>query len=197
MSSKKALIAIGAALCLAGCSSKSDLNETNLAAAVSRHLSSAPPRCIANVDWPLLTAHNPKDPFSMVTQGRALATIGLVTENPTPSSPGYVLFSLTDEGKKLLTKQEIQPDPEHFVHGAFCYGRPTLGKVSGWEPLVKVADYEGTTAHYTYTVSNAPAWAKRPEIQKAFPQLANDLSGNGQEKWPVQLVNGQWEPQSM
>ncbi|WP_175772895.1 hypothetical protein [Paraburkholderia phenazinium] len=197
MSSKKALVAIGTILSLAACSGRSDLNETNLSAAISKHLAAAPLRCVANFDWPVLTPRDARDPFSVVTQGRALAIIGFVAESPAPNPPGYVLFSLTDEGKKHLMKQEIQPDPDHFVHGAFCYGRPVLDKVSSWEPLVKVADYEGTTAQYTYTVIDAPAWSKRAEIQNAFPQIANDLSGKGRGKWPVLLVNGQWEPQPM
>ena len=131
----------------------------------------------------------------MVVEGRALAKIGLATESPV--SALYVRFSLTDDGKKLLTPQEIQPDPAHFLHGAFCYGHLVLGKVTAWETPVKVADYEGTTAHYTYRVNDVPAWAKRPELRHAFPLLASDLDGNGQGKWPVQLLNGEWLPKPM
>ncbi|WMY11304.1 hypothetical protein [Paraburkholderia phenoliruptrix] len=46
--------------------------------------------------------------------------------------------------------------------------------------------------NYLYEVDDAPAWAKQPAIQAAYPSLQHDLSGAPGDKAVLVATNDGW-----
>jgi hypothetical protein len=46
--------------------------------------------------------------------------------------------------------------------------------------------------YFTYSVPDAADWAKRRDVQKAFPVVATDMSGTFEPHEIVSLIGGQW-----
>ena len=63
-------------------------------------------------------------------------------------------------------------------YGNFCYGHRSVQSITS---STENSGQPGATTvvNYQWTFSGAPDWAKAPVMQTAFPQVANDLAGNG------------------
>lgn len=190
--------AVAITISLAACSNKSTPNEENFAAAINQKLASSPERCLPAASWP--ASSEPSDhgnPYAFYDTGIGFVKAGLATvkeEGPSASTNfrKKAIFSLTDEGKKILVREELQPYPKQET-GRFCYGKVKLTKVVKWDAPVTVGNVTSTTVYYSYAIDDVPKWAENEQLKAAYPDLAADLAGKGQATQPVALTNDGWK----
>ncbi|MGP8431908.1 hypothetical protein ACT2FY_00495 [Paraburkholderia fungorum] len=191
-------VVAGAVSSLTACSDKSAPNEANFTAAVNQKLASSPQRCLPAVSWP--ASAEPTDhgnPYAFYDAGVGFVSAGLATvkeEGPNASTNfrKKAIFSLTDEGKKILVREPFQPYPNQQT-GRFCYGNMKLTKILKWDAPVTIGSATGTTVYYAYEITDAPKWAVNEQLRAAYPDLANDAAGKGQATLPVTLTNEGWK----
>lgn len=175
---------------VAGCSSKQDLNEGNLTDALNAYYAPGPGICLHSWQFPYALSradirnaedvHN--DPVLTPVPGlEALKSAGLLVSHdaPNPASDGAVArtYVLTDPGSTAFTDA---PNSSGTVAsgsraGAFCYGHVHITRVVKWD----AASMGESTAFFNYEMSGLPEWAKRPDIQRAFPTLGRLVRGAG------------------
>jgi len=98
-------------------------------------------------------------------------------------------YDLSDKGRSAWTADTTQPG-----FGNFCYGQRNVSSVDSSTPNSGEPGAT-TTVNYHYTFSSAPDWAKAPETQNAFPQLATALAGGSATATLVDTNSG-WQVQA-
>jgi len=192
------VVSIAAVSSLTACSNSSTANEENFSAVVTQKLASDPDRCLPASSWP--ASSEPSDqgnPYGFYDAGVAFVSAGMATvreEGPNASTNfrKKAIFSLTDEGKKLLLPEQYQPYPNQRT-GRFCYGKAKLTKVLRWDQPVTMGGSTGTTVYYSYEITNPAKWASNKQLLAAYQDLARDMSGRGQGTLPVVLTNEGWK----
>jgi hypothetical protein len=201
------LLAIAALSTFAGCSSKKDLNEGNLTDALNAYYAPGPGICLHSwqFPYPLSRAdirnsedvHN--DPVLTPVPGlEALKSAGLLVSHdaPNPASDGAVArtYILTDAGSAALTDAVGSSGTvaSGSRTGGFCYGHVHITRVVKWD----AASMGESTAYFNYEMDGLPEWAKRPDIQRAFPTLGRLVRGAGTGKTSsvvMRLTTAGWE----
>ena len=59
----------------------------------------------------------------------------------------------------------------------FCYGHREVTSIGGFTPITVVDGFKETTVTYSYTMKEVPVWALGNDVQAAFPDLAQAISG--------------------
>jgi hypothetical protein len=54
----------------------------------------------------------------------------------------------------------------------FCYGHRTVTAIESFTPPAQANGFPETRVTYRYTLQDVPIWAKTPEVQAAFPEMA-------------------------
>jgi hypothetical protein len=183
---------------LVACSNKSTPNEDNFTAAINQKLASSPERCLPAASWP--ASSEPSDhgnPYAFYDAGIAFVAAGLanVKEEGPNASTNFrkkAIFSLTDEGKKIFVREQLQPYPNQET-GRFCYGKVKLTKVVKWDAPITVGNVTNTTVYYSYELNDVPKWAENEQLRSAYQDLATDVSGKGQATQSVLLTNEGWQ----
>ena len=80
-----------------------------------------------------------------------------------------------------------------------CWGKKALDKIVKWEGPMKFGDYQEAGITYTYKVNNVADWAKKPEVQAAFPVVKSILDGAGskESKHAIKLTSQGWEAKGL
>ncbi len=82
--------------------------------------------------------------------------------------------------------------PRH-EEGLF-WGKQTLDKVVKWQGPMKFCEYQEAVVFYTDKLEQVPDWAKKPEMQAAFPAVKQTLDSAGVEQQIVlDLSSKGWE----
>ncbi len=193
--------ALVAAFC--GCGDPKKPSDSNFEKAIDQHLVKQDGACVA------MTGGFPSDvPDSQLRfhhdDGlKALAKAGLLrssrtvaksrdmfgeSTNPEPMTR----YELTDEGKKYLRQSK----------GGFfgsttqlCYGQEKVDAVVKWTEPANLGPVTMTEVTYTYKLADVAGWAKRPDVQAAFPGIQREMSGQSteQRRADLQLTNKGWE----
>ena len=58
----------------------------------------------------------------------------------------------------------------------FCYGHRTVTAIDSFTPPAQANGFPETRVTYRYTITDVPVWAKTPEVQAAFPEMAKATS---------------------
>jgi hypothetical protein len=200
---KLLLIPVAGLAIFSACNSTRKPNAANFTAAIDQYLDRHGQVCaLVGPQFPVDVPRSRLDDSS----GRgakltALQRAGLVSETDTtavvhglldslrgPSPPQPVRhYALTSEGQKYL----------QLVSGAviptsgFCYGQKIVDSITHWT----VGSPSAAEVTYTYHIVNLAAWAQRPEIQQAFPDVQATISGASEAKQVVglQLTDKGWE----
>ncbi|WP_439890863.1 hypothetical protein ACS7SF_17140 [Ralstonia sp. 25C] len=134
----------------------------------------------------------------------ALEAIGLVTSiNMEPASTqqsrnwsGVRRYLLTDAAKPFVRERKYQrPFSSKTAKEAdLCWGRQSLVKIVRWEGPIAFGGDEELTVFYTYRIDDLEDWARRPEIQAAFPLVKTAIDRAGLAIWrhPVKLKDLGW-----
>ena len=80
-----------------------------------------------------------------------------------------------------------------------CWGKKALDKIVKWEGPMKFGDYQEAGITYTYKVNNLADWAKKPDVQAAFPFVKSILDGAGskESKHAIKLTSQGWEAKGL
>jgi hypothetical protein len=186
-------------LALAGCGSKQDANKSNFQSAIQDYLDTKKGICV------MLPAK--EVPFTLQKTGgmnfinepekaTALVSAGLLSAKDTEVKAAFgnqmvagIQYSLTDDGKKYLVKGAAG---NLGNWDAFCGGKYKVKEV---ENFTQPADMFGTKisqVNFLYEVDDAPAWAKQPALQAAYPSVQHDLSGTPGDKAVLVATNDGW-----
>ena len=208
-------------LTLAACGSKTDANEKNFGAAMTQYFDKKGNLCISTNRWPVdLTETDFRLKSFSINQMTALEAVGLAkgedteidvmsyNNKPTGRTTKIKRYTLTDAAKPFMQERDTKDvDVAFFDSKAekakrqidLCWGKKALDKIVKWEGQMKLGDYQEATVTYTYKVNNLADWAKKPEIQVAFPAVKNFLDGVGKKetKHGVKLTSLGWEARGL
>jgi len=203
-------------LALAGCGGKQDANAKNFAGAISQALEKGNELCLglSIKQWPVKVWMDAPDDGRPDAVGElaALDAADLVKGgsitmegkkdyfgNPTRMMIRVKSYELTAMGKRYFVEKGSsgfdRDGRETSRTGDFCYGKGKLGSVVRWEgPQTEAAGLQNALVVYTYDVEGLPDWAKRGDIQKAFPSVARVVGGIGKTRFEqtVWLTSDGW-----
>ena len=199
------------ALCLtvtfiSGCGSKMDANGKNFRAALETYFEQDGQLCLAHFEtWPVEVN---ADPFWKDRKIRiqALVDAGIASHLGTETRTGILgkqtvsRYQLTDLGRTHFRKAEntqaaTTPEATKEEVGELCYGKITLDEVVKWEGPMENGKYQEAIVIYRYKIENLADWAKKPEVQTAFPDVGNIIAGNQKNELrkKVKLTSEGWE----
>jgi hypothetical protein len=113
---------------------------------------------------------------------------GLMDALRGPSPPQQVHhYALTTEGQKYVQQVSGAVTPI----SSFCYGQKTVDSITHWT----IGSQSEAEVTYAYRIVNLAAWAQRPEVQQAFPDIQATLSGASKMEQIVglRLTDKGWE----
>ena len=181
-----------ALLLFAGCKKTAD-NSVNYRSAINAYYS-AHPSCLWTESHQFPVQVGTHDDKARMYD--ALYDQGLLTRVATDKKKLFGLvdkeentYDLADKGRGAWT-----PDPNQPGYGNFCYGSRSVSSIDSSTPNEGHTG-DTTVVNYHWSFSGAPDWAKAQETQTAFPSVATNLAGNGQDtKTLVDTMNG-WQLQ--
>lgn len=196
-------ISLAITFLLTACNSASKPSTANFKAAIDRYLATHGKVCISvggrfPIDVPV-SGHNALHD----TSGRftALKRAGLVSATDTTAVVQSLADSLSLSPRKPEPVKRYTPSSEgqEFFQtvvtdsgrtDGFCYGQKQVDSIVKWRDSSSQVE-----VIYTYKVANLAAWAKRPEMQQAFPAITTVLSGASRdsEAAGLQLTSRGWQ----
>ena len=185
---------------LVACNDTRKPTSANLTAAVNQYLNHHGQAC--TLIGPQFPVDIPRSQQSTIeAKLSALQHAGLVSETDTtavvhglmdalrgPSPPQQVHhYALTAEGEKYIQQVSGAVTPI----SSFCYGQKTVDSITHWT----IGSQSEAEATYAYRIVNLAAWAQRPEVQQAFPDIQATLSGASRTEQVVglHLTDRGWE----
>ena len=210
------LAAIGA-ISLAACGAKTDATEKNFHAAMTQYFDKKGDLCLNSIRWPVDVTemdrrlHTSSESQMLALESAGLA-IGVETEidiqdfmgsKSTGAKAKVTRYNLTDAAKPFTqekTLDSIGLNGKVTVKQVnLCWGKKGIDKIVKWEGPMKFGDYQEAGITYLYKVNNAADWARKPEIQTAFPYIKNVLDGAGtkESKHAVKLTSQGWEAKGL
>ncbi|MEI9979927.1 MAG: hypothetical protein WDN23_13200 [Edaphobacter sp.] len=194
------LIAVVALVLFSACNEGGKATSENFTTAINRYLEYHGRVC--TVIGPQFPVDIPRSQQSSISgKLSALHHAGLVSETDTtvvvhglmdalrgPSPPQPVRhYALTAEGEKYI--QEVSGAVTST--SSFCYGQKTVDSITHWT----MGSQSAAEATYTYRIVNLAAWAQRPDVQQAFPDIQATLSGTTKTEQIIglQLTDRGWE----
>ena len=185
---------------LVACNDTRKPTNANLAAAVNQYLNHHGQAC--TLIGPPFPIDIPRSQQSTIdAKLSALQHAGLVSETDTtavvhglmdalrgPLPPQQVHhYALTAEGEKYIQQVSGAVTPI----SSFCYGQKTVDSITHWT----IGSQSEAEATYAYRIVNLAAWAQRPEVQQAFPDIQATLSGASKIEQVVglHLTDRGWE----
>ena len=185
---------------LVACNDTRKPTNANLTAAVNQYLNHHGQAC--TLIGPQFPIDIPRSQQSTIdAKLSALQHAGLVSEIDTtavvhglmdalrgPSPPQQVHhYALTTEGQKYVQQVSGAVTPI----SSFCYGQKTVDSITHW---TRGSQSEAEVT-YAYRIVNLAAWAQRPEVQQAFPDIQATLSGASKMEQIVglRLADKGWE----
>ncbi len=154
-----AVPAVVAALLLAGCHSKTSATPDNFIKALNAHY-------LDHAEC--LMPDAPRFPFETsdpekLRQMDSLVKAQLLTVAK-ETSIHVSRYTPTTTGARVVPR--------------FCYGHRNITGIDSFTPpVVAKGGFPETQVTYRYTLEDVPVWAKTPEVQAAFPEMAKASSG--------------------
>jgi len=75
----------------------------------------------------------------------------------------------------------------------FCYGHREITSIDSFTPPAVANGFNETTVTYHYAMKEIPVWAKTPEVQAAFPDMALATSGQASGKATLAQTPAGWQ----
>ncbi len=185
----------GIALLLAGGCKKTADNTSNYKAAIDAFYS-AHPACLWDTPQKFPVQVDASD-NSKTSRYDALFDQGLLTRTTGEkkvlivASKQVTNYDLSDKGRSAWTADITQPG-----YGNFCYGHRSVSSIDSSTPN-NGQPGATTQVSYRYSFSGAPGWAQAAETQNAFPEVKNDLAGNGTGTATLQDTSNGWQVTQM
>lgn len=174
------------AILLAGCGSKTDVNEKNFSEAIKQSLDKRGYMCFQRTGGENIDRLNS-------SRKAALESAGLAKNEGKH-------YALTDTAKPFVREVEIHDyswgvDVHQGTAPALCWGKMSLDKIVKWEGPAPLKDHQVVTVKLLYKIEDLADWAKKPEIQTAFPETKELIESAGKKEFPLKLklTNIGWE----
>jgi hypothetical protein len=88
-------------------------------------------------------------------------------------------YTVTDAGARFAPK--------------FCYGHREVTSIDSFTPPAVANGFNQTAITYHYEMKEVPVWAKTPEVQAAFPEMAQATSGQSTGKATLGQTPAGWQ----
>jgi hypothetical protein len=75
----------------------------------------------------------------------------------------------------------------------FCYGHREITSIDRFTPPAVANGFNETTVVYKYSMKEVPVWARTPEVQAAFPDMALATSGEATGKATLAQTPVGWQ----
>jgi hypothetical protein len=201
------VVSIAGLLFLTTCNNAKKPSDANFTNAIDQYLAKHGEACtVLNRQFPLdVPKREQKDQYGIGPKLAALEQAGLLRGGDTtavvhgmldalqgPTRPQPVRhYDLTAEGGKYFRE----------LSGGFgqttglCYGRKQVDSIVKWTEPMTMGAYSQTEVTYTYKIVDLAAWAERPEVQRAFPDIQTDIAGQSKaaQTAGLRLTNNGWE----
>jgi hypothetical protein len=128
---------------------------------------------------------------------------------PTPPRFPYETSDreLTKQFDSLIKAQLLTKTEEMSIHASrytpttagvrfaprFCFGHRTITSIDSFTPPAQANGFPETRITYHYAMQDVPVWAKTPEVQAAFPAMANSVSGQATGKATLAGTLAGWQ----
>lgn len=113
------------------------------------------------------------DPEQNKRELEALAAAGLVSRHPDTPNPSLIEYRLTPEGEAAYRTYRNSLGSEG---GALCFGTPHVEKIVRYSEPADLFGQQVSEVTYRYTLQEVATWAEDPDLQRAFPHLAEVLA---------------------
>lgn len=198
---------IAGLLFLAACNNAKKPSAANFTNAINQYLAKHGEACtVLNRQFPFdVPKREQKEQYRIGPKLAALEQAGLLSgsdttavvhgmldalQGPTPPQP-VRHYELTAEGGKYFRE----------LSGGFgqttgiCYGRKQVDSIIKWTEPATISVYSQTEVTYTYKIADLAAWAERPEVQRAFPDIQTEIAGQSKsvQTAGLRLTNKGWE----
>ena len=80
----------------------------------------------------------------------------------------------------------------HFAPN-FCYGHRKVTAIDSFTPPIPAHGFPETSVTYRYTIQDVPVWAKTPEVQAAFPEMAHAISSESTAQATLAQTLAGWQ----
>jgi hypothetical protein len=91
------------------------------------------------------------------------------------------LLDKTEEMSIHVSRYTVTPTGARYAP-RFCYGHREVTSIDSFTPPAPANGFTETTVVYHYVMNDVPVWAKTPEVQAAFPEMAKATSGQATGK---------------
>ncbi len=194
---KKFVLMLLVLVMVVGCSKKS-ANERNFSAAMKQYFEKKGDVCINSVGVDKEFSKN----FNYFKKELdVLVAVGLVKveefEKTTPSYFGrqqsvkMERFSFTDAAKPFIKESS---NPFLGKTKDLCWAKKSLDKIVKWNEPIKLGEYQSVNVVYKYKLNNIVDWAKKPEVQEAFPAIKRAIEDESKNhEHGLHLTNEGWE----
>lgn len=182
-------------LALAGCSDPKAASEKNFKKAIQSYLDTAYPRCYFASNFPTVKSewnfNNSNGVLEALAGAGLLAKKEIQQEEKNIFGPGSHMvtklsYDLTTEGKKYYKSGAVK-NLRGESTGGFCAGKATVKSVGQYSEPAEMMGLKISRVNYEYTVSDLPAWASSPDIQKNVHGIKADLDS---QTTPLKKVEG-------
>lgn len=201
------LISMTSLLLLIGCSNVRQPNDANFAKAINAYLMKHGEACTVidrqfPVDVPR-TEH--KEQFGIGLEMEALEQASLVQATDTTAVVHGMLDSLRGSTPpQLVRRYQLKAEGQKYFRQiagtlgqprGFCYGQKSVDSIVKWTEPATLGTASHTEVTYTYKIVDLAAWAERPDVQKAFPDIRTNVNGASKatELAGLQLTSRGWE----
>lgn len=214
------ILAVFGSVVLVGCGSKTDANEKNFGAAMTQYFDKKGDLCLNTKRWPIDLSEMDLRLQKTLQSGSAnqmaaLEAAGLVKSEdaevdimgimgkPTGAKARIKRYTLTDAAKPFAQEKDVASiglnGKTTEKQTDLCWGKKALDKIVKWEGPMKLGDYQEASVTYTYKIANSADWAKKPDVQAAFPFVKSVLDGAGSKefKHAIKLTNQGWEAKGL
>ena len=75
----------------------------------------------------------------------------------------------------------------------FCYGHREVTSIDSFTPPAKAHGFPETEVMYHFAMKDVPVWARTPQVMKAFPAMAEQISGQTSAKATLAQTMAGWQ----
>jgi hypothetical protein len=158
-----AMLALSFLSVTTGCvSSKSRPSAANFTAGLDKHLLEHSDCLFDNIRFPFEASERDK----------------------TKQMDSLVKAQLLDKSEEMsihVSRYIVTPTGARYAP-RFCYGHREVTSIESFTPPAAANGFTESTVVYHYVMNDVPVWAKTPEVEAAFPEMAVAISGNATGK---------------
>ena len=207
MRNRICLVSIIGLLVLTACNDAKKPGDTTFTKAIDGYLAKHGQACtVLDRQFPIdVPRSEQKEQLGIGPKLEALEQANLVYATDTTAVVHGMLDSLRGSTpRQLVRRYQLTAEGQRYFRQipgtlgqprGFCYGLKTVDAIVKWTEPAAQGSISQSEVTYTYKIANPAAWAERPDVQQAFPDIRANLSGASKttEMTGLQLTSRGWE----